>query len=137
MSIVANISRMELLKFFLIFVFMFPDAYGVKLMSEKRMKHHKTHHHSEEHADKPLLSLSELLAQSRELTKAFQHNAEVLREKVKQTEESDAESQPASFIEKKPEKPVGLQAMEAVTDQIMAFTDRMRKMGNDAALFSG
>ena len=113
---------------------------AVQTTSERRVHHHK-HHHAQEKASKPLLSLSELLAESRKLTKEFQHNAEVLREKVKQTEDPDTESPNQSFVqitsEKKADKPIGLQAMEAVTDQIMAFTDRMRKMGNDAALFSG
>jgi hypothetical protein len=80
------------------------------------------------------------LSESRKLTKEFQHNAEVLREKVKRTEDPESESSNVSLIqvasEKKADKPIGLQAMEAVTDQIMAFTDRMRKLGNDAALFS-
>jgi hypothetical protein len=114
-------------------------AHAVQTTSDRRVRHHK-HHHEAEHSTKPLQSLSELLSESRKLTKEFQHNAEVLREKVKRTEDPDSESPNASLIqvasEKKADKPVGLQAMEAVTDQIMAFTDRMRKLGNDAALFS-
>jgi hypothetical protein len=114
---------------------------AVQVTSERRVHHHKQHHNSHEQQAMPLLSLSELLAKSDELTKQFQHNAEILREKVKQTEDPDADSQGASFLEtsseKKADKPIGLQAMESVTDQIMAFTNRMRKMGNDAALFSG
>ena len=122
------------------FICFLATANAVQTASERRVHHHK-HHHAQEQSSKPLLSLSELLAESRKLTKEFQHNAEVLREKVKQTEDPDADSPSASFIqvatEKKADKPVGLQAMESVTDQIMAFTDRMRKLGNDAALFSG
>ena len=117
-----------------------PLGVGVQTSSERRVHHHK-HNHAQEQASKPLLSLSELLKESRKLTKEFQRNAELLREKVKQTEDPDSESASASFVqvttEKKADKPIGLQAMEAVTDQIMAFTDRMRKMGNEAALFSG
>ena len=117
-----------------------PVVVGVQTSSERRVHHHK-HNHAQEQASKPLLSLSELLKESRKLTKEFQRNAELLREKVKQTEDPDSESASASFVqvttEKKADKPIGLQAMEAVTDQIMAFTDRMRKMGNEAALFSG
>jgi hypothetical protein len=114
---------------------------SVQITSERRVHHHKHHHSPHEQPAMPLLSLSELLAKSDDLTKAFQRNAEALREQVKQTEDPDADSQVASFLEtasgKKADKPIGLQAMESVTDKIMAFTDRMRKMGNEAALFSG
>ena len=126
--------------FFALVMCVFVSVESVQTTSERRVRHHK-HHHAQEQPTKPLLSLSELLAESRKLTKEFQQNAEQLREKVKQTEDADSESPNMSFVqvatEKKADKPIGLQAMEAVTDQIMAFTDRMRKMGNDAALFSG
>jgi len=108
--------------------------------TERRIRHHKKHHH-EDSQSAVVPSLTELLAKSAELTKAFQRNAEDLREKVRETEDAESGSpdyQGSSFlqIEKKPESGVGLRAMEAVTEKIMHFTEKMRKMGNDVSLFT-
>ena len=101
---------------------------------ERRVHHHK--HHAKKH-EAPVQSLSELLARSSELTKAFEKNASALRERVQEVEESDS-STDSSFLEKanKVEPGVGLKAMEEVTEEIMKFTDKMRKMGNEVSLFS-
>ena len=114
---------------------------AVQTTTERRVHHHK-------HAAKkePLLSLTQLLAKSAELTKQFEKQAAALREKVQETEEADsvtdtAASEPApSFVQLDSEKKLapgaGLKAMESVTEEIMHFTDRMRKMGNEVSMFS-
>ena len=95
----------------------------------------------------PTLSLSQLLQKSAELTRKFEHQASELREKVQETEQGEqseqADAQPddgeSSFLETGVGKPVvaeeGMKAMEAVTEDILRFTDHMRKLGNEASLF--
>jgi hypothetical protein len=92
----------------------------------------------------PIQSLSELLSRSADLTKQFERQATALRSRVQESEAIDSASEDnvdtaASFIETDvrplPEN-AGLQAMEAVTEEVMRYTDRMRKLGNEASLFS-
>jgi hypothetical protein len=109
--------------------------------TERRFRHHKNHHRDGDSKSVRLPSLAELQAQSAELTKAFQRNAEELREKVRESEDSEAaDYQSPSFLQvetaKKPEPGIGLRAMEAVTEKIMRFTEKMRKMGNEVSLFT-
>lgn len=115
---------------------------GVESTSERRI--HPRHRKS---ASKraPLQSLSELLSRSALLTKQFEKQAQTLREKVQESETVDAAAEetgevPASFLELDLSKPLpegaGLHAMEAVTEEIMQYTDKMRKLGNEASLFS-
>ena len=113
---------------------------AVQTTTERRVHKHK---HST--AADPLQSLSQLLQKSAELTKAFEKQATALREKVQESEvpESSAEEtvdESPSFLEVDGSKPVqagaGLKAMEAVTEEIMRYTDKMRKMGNEASMFS-
>ena len=116
---------------------------AVETISTRRVHRHK---HARVDKEKPLESLSQLLARSAALTKAFEKETEVLHEKVQETEESDVSSDAAepavSFVEidssrhHRPAPGSGLRAMEAVTDEIMRFTDKMRKMGNDVSLFA-
>ena len=95
----------------------------------------------------PTLSLSQLLVKSEELTKKFERQAAELREKVHTTEQ-DIPTEPdvdegsdveATFLEVGERKPgvadEGLRAMEAVNEEILRYTDHMRKLGNEASLF--
>lgn len=109
------------------------DSVGLETTSERRVHRHK---HMRKAEAKPLESLSQLMARSAELTKAFEKESAVLREKVQETEEIDA-GEASSFIEKNHHsESSGLRAMESVTNEIMRFTDKMRKMGNEVSLFS-
>ena len=103
-------------------------------------------HHHKHHATKPVQSLSELLQRSAELTKQFEHQAELLREKARSVDttnsevDEDSEESQASFVElsdsRKLPEGAGLRAMEAVTEEIMRFSDRMRLKGNRISSFS-
>jgi hypothetical protein len=106
------------------------------------MRSHRRH--KQQVKKQPLQSLSELLARSSDLTSQFQKQAAALRAKVQETEAIDAASDDssdgaASFMEMD-SKPLpenaGLKALEAVTEEVMMYTDKMRKLGNEASLFS-
>jgi len=101
---------------------------------DRRIHRHK---HAKAVKAKPLESLSQLLARSAELTKAFEKESADLHNQVQETEEVDSDA--ASFVEtSRPNRPTGagLRAMESVTNEIMQFTDKMRKMGNEVSLFA-
>lgn len=125
-----------------IFAFAFDGAFAVESQSERRVHRHKRSLIKV----KPIQSLSELLAKSADLTKKFEEQANRFREKVHKVEEGDAvadsqvEEVPSSFLEfessKKLPAGTGMRAMEAVTEEIMQFTDKMRRMGNDITSFS-
>ena len=113
---------------------------GVQTTTERRLHRHR---HSASQA--PLQSLSQLLAKSAELTKEFDKQAAALREKVQDSELADSPAEDSadvasSFLEVDSSKSVpagaGLKAMEAVTEEIMRYTDKMRKMGNEASMFA-
>jgi hypothetical protein len=129
----------------LVFIIMMALAYvpSSHAVTERRIRHHKKHRRDDHSSNAPLPSLTELLAKSAELTKAFQRNAEELRDKVRETEDAEAADYQrggSSFVQlestKKAEPGVGLRAMEAVTEKIMQFTEKMRKMGNEVSLFT-
>jgi hypothetical protein len=119
-------------------------AHALETTSQRRIHYH---HRRPSKEKAPVQSLSELLAKSEDLTKKFQAQAQSLRERVQESETIDAVSDeaassdiPASFLELDLSKPLpagsGLRAMEAVTEEIMQYTDKMRKLGNEASLFS-
>ena len=113
-------------------------VFALETTLERRVHRHK---HSKVMKDKPLESLSELMTRSAELTKAFEKESADLHSQVQESEEMDTEGSDvvSSFIETNhPSRPsgLGLRAMESVTNEIMQFTDKMRKMGNDVSLFA-
>lgn len=116
------------------------SANSLETNAERRIHRH----HRSQVKKAPIQSLSELLVQSADLTKQFERQATALRSRVQESEAIDSASDDnvdtaASFIETDvrplPEN-AGLQAMEAVTEEVMRYTDRMRKLGNEASLFS-
>ena len=113
-------------------------VHAVESTAERRIHHHR---HAVAKTKPPLQSLSELLSRSAELSKQFERQTAALREKVQESEIIDAANEgsdsAASFLETNalPEG-AGLRAMEAVNEEILQFTDRMRKLGNEASLFS-
>jgi len=121
-------------------VAMLGDVEAVESTAERRIH---PHHHKSANKKVPLQSLSELLARSASLTKEFEKQAQSLRQKVQESETIDAateEDMPPSFLELDLSKPLpegtGIRAMEAVTEEIMQYTDKMRKLGNEASLFA-
>lgn len=113
------------------------DSLSLETGMERRVRRH---HHvpKEQH----VASLSELLAKSAELTKAFEKQSSDLHEKVQESEEADAGvDDQSSFVELDASHHgiapgTGLRAMESVTNEIMKFTEKMRKMGNEVSLFT-
>lgn len=123
-------------------LFVIDVSSGLETTAERRMRSHRRH--KQQVKKQPLQSLSELLARSSDLTSQFQKQAAALRAKVQETEAIDAASDDssdgaASFMEMD-SKPLpenaGLKALEAVTEEVMMYTDKMRKLGNEASLFS-
>ena len=113
------------------------ESYALKTSSERRIHYH---HHAIGKKP-PLQSLSELLTRSEDLTRSFESQTAALREKVQESETIDATNDGtegvASFIETNPHaENAGLRAMEAVNEEILRYTDKMRKLGNEASLFS-
>jgi hypothetical protein len=114
------------------------NGHALESTSERRI-HHR--HHSTAKKSPPLQSLSELLSRSADLTKQFEKQTARLREKVQESEVVDAANDngdvASSFIETNPlPEDAGLRAMESVNEEILRYTDKMRKLGNEASLFS-
>lgn len=113
-------------------------ADSLETQVERRIRKHKKHQSSASSAE-PLVPLSQLLQRSAELTKQFESNANALRQKVQDVEEGTDSDTVSSFVElgKGPlDTNLGLRAMGEVTDEIMRYTDKMRRMSNDVSLFS-
>ena len=113
-------------------------VHALETTSERRIHHH---HRGAAKKSQPLLSLSELLSRSAELTKQFEKQTASLREKVQESEVIDAANEggesTSSFIEVNALlENSGLRAMGAVNEEILRYTDKMRKLGNEASLFS-
>ena len=130
----------------------FSVGYGLETTSEKR----RHGHIRRKVKAAPTLSISQLLEKSAELTKKFERQAVELRSKVQDIEQGEPgdpgepgepveeETDPSlqsgsSFLQTSFVKPgvadEGLKAMEAVNEEILRYTDRMRKLGNEASLF--
>ena len=129
----------------------FSVSSGLETTSEKR----RHGHIRRKVKAAPTLSISQLLEKSAELTKKFQRQAVELRSKVQDIEqgepgdpgepsepveeETDNLQSESSFLQTSLVKPgvadEGMKAMEAVNEEILRYTDRMRKLGNEASLF--
>jgi hypothetical protein len=113
-------------------------ADSLETQVERRIRRHKKHQ-SSAGSTEPLVPLSQLLQRSAELTKQFESNANALRQKVQDVEEGSDSDTVSSFVElgKGPlDASLGLKAMGEVTEEIMRYTDKMRRMSNDVSLFS-
>jgi hypothetical protein len=119
---------------------------GIGAVQTETTRPIRRHHHKSK-AVKPVQSLSELLKRSADLTKQFEHQAEILREKSRNVDSStpsevdeESEEPQNSFIElsdsKKLPEGAGLRAMEAVAEEIMRFSDKMRHEGNAISSFT-